>query len=277
MTLTVVVQMDPIQHIKIAGDSTFALLLEAQARGHALLHYTPDRLSFRDGRVTASCRTGARCGCRDVEGAHATLGAPERIDLATGRGADAPGSALRHGLHHGDASFGAHSSPNARRQRPGERPQRARKGVRDAIPAVDAADAHHPRQGGDRSVPGRSSARSSLKPLHGHGGAAVLRVTRQDQLRPAVRSLLHELASNGSCSSSPPSLKATSASFWWRARRWGRSTAPAANDIRSNMVRGGAAAATELTARARDLRNHRAGVGSAAASSSSASTGLMDF
>ncbi len=44
MTLTVAVQMDPIQRIKIAGDSTFALLLEAQARGHSLLHYTPDRL-----------------------------------------------------------------------------------------------------------------------------------------------------------------------------------------------------------------------------------------
>ena len=62
MTLTVAVQMDPIQHIKIAGDSTFALLLEAQARRHALLHYTPDRLSFRDGRVTAIRRTA--CGCR---------------------------------------------------------------------------------------------------------------------------------------------------------------------------------------------------------------------
>ena len=53
MSLTVAVQMDPIQHIKIAGDSTFALLLEAQRRGHALLHYTPDRLAMRDGRVEA--------------------------------------------------------------------------------------------------------------------------------------------------------------------------------------------------------------------------------
>ena len=53
MTLTVAVQMDPIQRIKIAGDSTFAMLLEAQRRGHQLLHYTPDRLTMRDGAVTA--------------------------------------------------------------------------------------------------------------------------------------------------------------------------------------------------------------------------------
>ena len=53
MSLTVAVQMDPIQSIRIAGDSTFALLLEAQARGHRLLHYTPDRLSMQGRRVTA--------------------------------------------------------------------------------------------------------------------------------------------------------------------------------------------------------------------------------
>ena len=51
MPLTVAVQMDPIEHIKIAGDTTFALLLEAQRRGHALVYWTPDRLSMRDGRV----------------------------------------------------------------------------------------------------------------------------------------------------------------------------------------------------------------------------------
>ena len=52
-SLTVAVQMDPIQAIKIAGDSTFALLLEAQARGHKLKFYTPDKLSMRDSRVFA--------------------------------------------------------------------------------------------------------------------------------------------------------------------------------------------------------------------------------
>ena len=45
MALNVAVQMDPIERINIRGDSTFAMLLEAQARGHTLSYYTPDRLA----------------------------------------------------------------------------------------------------------------------------------------------------------------------------------------------------------------------------------------
>jgi len=78
MSLTVAVQMDPIERIRIAGDSSFALMLEAQARGHALWTYTPDRLSMRDGKVVAMARPVT---VRDIEGDHATLGAEERIDL----------------------------------------------------------------------------------------------------------------------------------------------------------------------------------------------------
>jgi glutathione synthase len=80
MSLTVAVQMDPIDKIKIAGDSTFGLLLEAQARGHTLLHYTPDRLSMRDGPVTANAEP---LEVRDQEGDHATLGAPKPVDLSS--------------------------------------------------------------------------------------------------------------------------------------------------------------------------------------------------
>jgi glutathione synthase len=53
MTLTVAVQMDPLDSINIAGDSTFALMLAGQARGHRLFHYTADALNYRDGRVWA--------------------------------------------------------------------------------------------------------------------------------------------------------------------------------------------------------------------------------
>ena len=52
MALTVAIQMDPIEKIDIAGDSTFALALEAQNRGHGLLYYGPRDLTFRDGKVT---------------------------------------------------------------------------------------------------------------------------------------------------------------------------------------------------------------------------------
>ncbi len=80
MSLTVAVQMDHIARINIAGDTTFALMLEAQRRGHRLLHYTPDRLSMRDGRVEARVEAVA---VRDVRGDHFSLGEPETIDLAT--------------------------------------------------------------------------------------------------------------------------------------------------------------------------------------------------
>jgi glutathione synthase len=46
MPLTVAVQMDPLDSINIAGDSTFALMLSAQARGHRLFHYLVDALSY---------------------------------------------------------------------------------------------------------------------------------------------------------------------------------------------------------------------------------------
>lgn len=53
MALKVAVQMDPIDKINITGDSTFALLLEAQARGHSLRYYTPDKLSLLGAHVVA--------------------------------------------------------------------------------------------------------------------------------------------------------------------------------------------------------------------------------
>ena len=79
MKLKVAVQMDPIAHINISGDSTFALLLEAQARGHELFYYTPDKLSLQNGKVTAPLQT---LQVQDEKGAHFTLGAAQVQDLA---------------------------------------------------------------------------------------------------------------------------------------------------------------------------------------------------
>ncbi|MBN9457824.1 MAG: glutathione synthase [Bosea sp.] len=80
MSLSVAIQMDPIERIRIAGDTGFALMLEAQARGHTLYTYTPDKLSMRDGRVTAPMRPVT---VRDAEGDHFTAGAEEKLDLST--------------------------------------------------------------------------------------------------------------------------------------------------------------------------------------------------
>src|SRR5438876_12121707 len=78
MALNVAVQMDPIERINIRGDSTFALLLEAQARGHSLSYYTPDRLAQVQGRVFASIQP---LSVRDTLGGHFTLGDARRIEL----------------------------------------------------------------------------------------------------------------------------------------------------------------------------------------------------
>ena len=253
MTLTVAVQMDPIQHIKIAGDSTFALLLEAQARGHALLHYTPDRLSFRDGRVTASVEP---LRVQDVEGAHATLGAPERIDLATvdvvlmrqDPPFDMAYITATHLLERIHPQTLVVNDPTSVRNAPEkvfvtQFPQL----MPPTLITRDKAEIEAFRKEFGEIV---------MKPLHGHGGAAVLRVTQQD---PNFGSLFD--------------LFSTSFREQWVVQRFLPAVAqgdkriilvegeamgavnrvPAANDIRSNMVRGGAAAATELAPREREI------------------------
>jgi glutathione synthase len=78
--VNVAVQMDHVSSISIAGDSTFAMSLEAQKRGYKLFHYTPDQLSLRDGTVFAIVEPMI---LRDVKGDHFELGEQRRIDLAT--------------------------------------------------------------------------------------------------------------------------------------------------------------------------------------------------
>ena len=80
MPLKVAVQMDHISRLHIRGDSTFALMLEGERRGHSLYHYTPDRLSLRNGRVEARVEP---VEVRDEEGSHFTLGSAEPVDLST--------------------------------------------------------------------------------------------------------------------------------------------------------------------------------------------------
>ena len=79
MSLTVAVQMDPIERINIAGDTTFALMLEAAARGHRLFYYTPDRLSLLEGAIIADA---AEITVRDVEGDHFTAKPRAPLDLS---------------------------------------------------------------------------------------------------------------------------------------------------------------------------------------------------
>jgi glutathione synthase len=80
MSLKVAIQMDPIEPIDINADSSFRIAEEAQARGHKLFYYTPDQLSYQQGRVTAK---GWPLEVRRKEGDHFTLGTFQEIDLTT--------------------------------------------------------------------------------------------------------------------------------------------------------------------------------------------------
>ena len=80
MSLAVAIQMDPLETVDIEGDSSFALALEAQGRGHGLYHYLPRQLSYRQGRIVAAARPFR---LRREPGDHVSFGAAETIDLAT--------------------------------------------------------------------------------------------------------------------------------------------------------------------------------------------------
>lgn len=83
MPLRVAVQMDPLDRINIAGDSTFALMVKAQEFGHELFYYTPENLSWAESRLWAMAHP---VKVRRVDGDHYELGEPCLLDL--GRDAD---------------------------------------------------------------------------------------------------------------------------------------------------------------------------------------------
>ncbi len=79
MNLKIAIQMDPIETVDISGDSTFAMMLEAQSRGHSLFYYLTGALSFQDGRLSAR---GRDLEVRDSVGDHFSYGEMYERDLA---------------------------------------------------------------------------------------------------------------------------------------------------------------------------------------------------
>ena len=79
MPLSVAVQMNPVEAVNIEADTTFMLMLEAQARGHSLWVYGPEKIALEDGRVTAR---GRALSVQAIKGDHHRLGPFEVRDLA---------------------------------------------------------------------------------------------------------------------------------------------------------------------------------------------------
>jgi glutathione synthase len=253
MPLNVAVQMDPIERINIRGDSTFALLLEAQRRGHALSYYTPDRLALADSKVSAAVRP---LTVRDTPGDYFTLGEPRVTDLSTfdvvllrqDPPFDLAYISTTHLLERIHPQTLVVNDPAQVRNAPEkvfvtEFPDLMPPTLltRD-LDAIKAFRARH-----DDIV---------MKPLYGKGGEAVFRLAREDLnfgslydlfaatfREPWVVQKFLPAVKNGD-----KRIILVDGEFAGAVNR-----VPAPDDLRSNMVRGGSPKATDLTAREREI------------------------
>ena len=253
MVLKVAVQMDPIQRINVKGDSTFALLLEAQRRGHALSHYTPDRLAQLNGRLFAAVES---LTVRDQAGDHFTLGEQKRAALA-----DFDVILLRQ-----DPPFDLAyitSTHLLERIHPTTLVVNDPAQVRNApekIFVTDFVDLMPPTLI-TRDLNEIKAFRAEhndivMKPLYGHGGGAVFRITRDDLNFGSLYDMFAvTFREQWVVQKFLPAVKQgdkrillVDGEFAGAVNR-----VPAADDLRSNMVRGGSPAKTDLTPREREI------------------------
>ncbi len=253
MPLRVAVQMDPIERINIAGDSTFALMLEAERRGHELCVYGAEALSLRDNRLTARVRP---VRLRDEAGNHCTPGAELRHDMTDFdvvlMRQDPPfdlayitASHLLERIHPKvlvvNDPFHVRNAPEKIlvTQFPDLMPPTLISRDRAEIEAFRA-------EYGDMV----------MKPLYGSGGAGVFKVARDDM---NFNGFIDHFAQSGR---EPWMIQRFLPAVHAGDKRIilvegeaiaGVNRVPAPGDIRSNLVRGGAAKATDLTAREREI------------------------
>jgi glutathione synthase len=253
MKLNVAIQMDPIARINIRGDSTFALLLEAQKRGHTISYYTPDKLSLLGEDVVAPVQS---LSVRDQDGDHFALGEARREPLA----------AFDVVLLRQDPPFDLAyitSTHLLERIHPDTLVVNNPASVRNApekIFVMDFPDLMPPTLI-SRDLDEINSFRAEhgavvMKPLHGHGGAAVFRILQQDMNFGSLYDMFSvTFREPWVIQRFIPEIKhgdkriiLVDGEFAGAVNR-----VPAADDLRSNMVRGGAAQATDLTPREREI------------------------
>lgn len=253
MKLKVAVQMDPIARINIKGDSTFALLLEAQMRGHGLSYYTPDKLSMVGEEIVAPVQL---LSVRDEPGNHFTLGEPRRealngfdvVLLRQDPPFDLAYITSTHLLERIHPKTLVVNDPASVRNAPEKLfvmnfPQLMPPTLisRD----LDEINAFRDKHGA-----------VVMKPLHGHGGAAVFRVMPQDMNFGSLFDMFSVTFKEAwVIQQFIPEVKhgdkriiLVNGEFAGAVNR-----VPATDDLRSNMVRGGAAQETELTPREREI------------------------
>jgi glutathione synthase len=253
MSLKIAVQMDPIQRINIKGDSTFALLLEAQKRGHKLCFYTPDRLALLNGQLFATIET---LSVRDQPGDHYTLGEPRRVELSQfdvillrqDPPFDLAYITSTHFLERIHPKTLVVNDPAHVRNAPEKIFVTL---FPDLMPPTlitrDLAEIKTFRAEHNDIV---------MKPLYGHGGGAVFRITRDDLNFGSLYDMFSvTFREQWVVQKFLPAVKQgdkrillVDGEFAGAVNR-----IPAADDLRSNMVRGGAPAATDLTKREQEI------------------------
>ena len=251
--LLVAVQMDPIDKINIKGDSTFALMLEAQARGHRLVYYPTDKLTMRDAKVFASVRPVT---VRDVEGDHVTMGDEERIDLSV---ADVV-------LMRQDPPFDMNyitATHLLERIHPKTLVVNDPAHVRNApekIFVTEFPDLMPPtlvtRDRKEIEAFRAEHGDIVMKPLYGNGGAAVFKVARRDPNFGSLFDLFSvTFREPWVCQRFLPEVtQGDKRIILIDGEAAGAiNRVPAADDIRSNMVRGGAAQPTDLSPREQEI------------------------
>jgi glutathione synthase len=253
MTLKVAVQMDPIARINIRGDSTFALLLEAQKRGHALSYYTPETLSLSGKEVVAQVQP---LTVRDEEGNHFTLGDAARTNLESfdvvllrqDPPFDLAYITTTHFLERIHPKTLVVNDPASVRDAP------------EKIFVTEFADLMPPtlisRDKDEINAFRAAHGDVVMKPLYGHGGAAVFRVTPQDMNFGSLYDMFAvTFREPWVIQRFLPDVKLgdkriilVDGEFAGAVNR-----VPAPDDLRSNMVRGGAAKATDLSPREQEI------------------------
>ncbi|HEX5509713.1 MAG TPA: glutathione synthase [Pseudolabrys sp.] len=253
MSLNVAVQMDPIERINVRGDSTLALLLEAQSRNHKLSYYTPDRLAQRDGRVFAAVQS---LQVRDQVGDHFRLGEPRRTELTAfdvillrqDPPFDLAYITTTHMLERVHPRTLVVNDPAAVRNAP------------EKVLVTEFPDLMPPtlitRDLAEIKAFRVEHKDIVMKPLYGYGGGAVFRV-REDDLN--FGSLYDMFATTfrepwviqkflPAVRDGDKRIILVDGEYAGAVNR-----VPAADDLRSNMVRGGAPKATELTRREAEI------------------------
>jgi len=253
MALKVAVQMDHIDSINIAGDSAFALMLEAQRRGHELFHYTPDRLAMIGHDVYAALEP---VEVRDEPGNHFTLGAKQRTNMADvdvvlmrqDPPFDLAYIAATHMLDKIHPKTLVVNDPTHVRNAPEKLFVTE---FADLMPATlitkDRAEIDLFREEHGDIV---------MKPLFGHGGAAVFRITQDDLNYGSLYDFFNAtFREPWVIQKFLPNVKhgdkrilLVDGEFAGAVNR-----VPAAGDLRSNMVRGGAPTDSDLTEREREI------------------------